>query len=162
MFRTRADRFWIALAGGACALALTGLVPESAAADPHCYKSKGHGHGRHRAPVAVRHVRPVPPQWCPTSSYLVYGGDPYWYRFELGAFFGGTRLNISFGEHAPEGFGYWDPYCDEWFESVEVYTTHCAHHRHRPALEIVHLEDDGYRRGEVRAPYGYPPQYGYR
>jgi len=132
------------------AFALTGLVPGDAAADPpgHRHKrGKGHKHKHCREQVAVRYV-PVQPQWCPSSAHVVYEGDPYWYHVGVGAYFGGAQLNVEFGDRAPEGYGYWDPYCGRSFESVPVYTDHCARHRHEPALRVVPVD---YRYG-----YGYP------
>ena len=81
--------------------------------------------------------------------HIVHAGRPYWYNVGLGAYFGGVNVNLQLGNYAPDGYGYWDPYCHTYFDSVHSFTSHCKRQTHRPALEVVRLDagfgwDGGY------------------
>lgn len=152
MFPIRPRRISTALTAAACAVAFLGLSVADAAAGP---KKKGRGHRKHDR-VAVVHVieRPAPrpyfswrfarpaPSWCSDASYVVLDGNPYWYHVGLGVFVGGVDVNVDIGNTPPRGYGYWDPQCNEWFDDVRAYSTHCKRHDHRAALRVVRWEDD--------------------
>jgi hypothetical protein len=153
MFRNRVRRTLQALALTACAIALVGLSADGAAADgrkgghrgKHKQYEKHRGHGHSSAPrTVVRYEAPrvvarYVPYGCSADRYVVHHDDPYYYNVNLGAFFGGVHVNVALGNTAPRGYGYWDPYCEQWFESVSVYSAHCDHHHHRPALSVVQV-----------------------
>lgn len=79
----------------------------------------------------------------PSASYTV------WRRSSHGpviaGFLGGLFLGATIANAAPHGYAYWDPYCHQHFGTLELYYSHCSHHRHEHTIQVI----------EVPAGYGH-------
>jgi hypothetical protein len=154
MFRNRPRRVPTALLAAACAVALSVLLASDASAHGRKWKGRGHGHRDRVVRVVERTCRPnvtwavyrPAPSWCSDSRYVVWDGDPYWYHVGVGMYFGGVDVNVDIGNAPPRGYGYWDPYCDAWYDDARAYSTHCKRHDHRPALQVVRVDGCGHDR----------------
>jgi hypothetical protein len=60
----------------------------------------------------------------------------------IAGFLGGLFLGATLARSAPDGFCYYDPYCDERFVSLEIYRGH-LHHYHHPRIVRVVAIDSG-------------------
>lgn len=141
-------------------IVVCGLLVSDASAHGRHQKKKAyhsHSHRSHPTKVVVRrpvvvhprvsfaHYRPAAcpaPTWCRDASYVVYDGDPYWHHVGLGVYFGGVNLNVDVNSAPPSGCGYWDPYCEEWFDDARAYSSHCGRYDHAPTLQIVQYDDE--------------------
>ena len=92
----------------------------------------------HRAVRVVRRPHATYTVWRRSSHGEVIAG-----------FLGGIFLGATLANAAPHGFTYWDPYCHRGFASLEVYYSHCSHHRHDRRIEVVEVPY-GHDRGDVR------------
>ena len=133
-------------------VAVAGMLTSDASAHGrYKHRSNSHRHGHPERVVVVRrpvvvypqasftYYRPAP-AWCGDTSYMMVNGDPYWYHVGLGVFFGGVNVNVNVGNAPPSGFGYWDPYCDEWFDSAAAYSQHCGYCDHERVLQVVAVD----------------------
>lgn len=113
--------------------------------DDHHYREVVRYRDHHR-PVrrhVVRHYRP----WYRNVRYVTYHNNPFYWHAGLGVYIGGAYIDLEFGNAAPRGYYYYDPYCSESFYTVADYHSHLRYHRHRPTLRVVRIEvceDDYY------------------
>jgi len=93
------------------------------------YKFRGPAYGTH---VVTRYH-------SPGSVYIVRRSSA---GPAIAGFLGGLFLGATLAHAAPDGFFYYDPYCDERFVSLEIYRTH-LHHHHHPRIVRVIERDSG-------------------
>jgi len=81
-------------------------------------------------PMVVRRV-------VPRGSYAVWhsGSGPV-----VGGFLSGLFLGATISHVAPQGFVYWDPYCQEGFATLKAYVAHCSRYRHPSVIQVVEAE----------------------
>ena len=111
---------------------LTALAAPAAQAD--------HGRGRRYKGAAPGYpTRVVTRYHSPGSVYVVRhsGAGP-----AIAGFLGGLFLGATLAHAAPDGFAYYDPYCEERFVSLEIYRAH-LHHYHHPRIVRVIERDSG-------------------
>jgi hypothetical protein len=58
----------------------------------------------------------------------------------IAGFLGGLFLGAALAHAAPDGFSYYDPYCDERFVSLEVYRGHLHRHHHPRIVRVIELD----------------------
>jgi hypothetical protein len=103
---------------------------------------------RHRVVVRHRDLRACPPPryvvrpWYRDVRRIYVHDDPFYFHAGLGIYLGGLALRLELGDLPPEGFVFYDPYCDMEFWSVSEYHRHLRYHRHPNALTVIVL--DGY------------------
>jgi hypothetical protein len=73
----------------------------------------------------------------PGSVYIVRrsGAGP-----AIAGFLGGLFLGATLAHAAPAGFTYYDPYCDERFDSLEGYRAHLYRHHHPRIVRVITLD----------------------
>ena len=94
-------------------------------------------HLRSRPVYARNHSRP----WYNNVQRVYVQESPFYFHAGLNVFFGGVGFQIDLGNHAPAGYGYYDPYCSLQFETVNSYHRHLSRHRHRGALEVIRIRN---------------------
>ena len=118
---------------------LVGALVLAASADAHP-RHRGHRKHVYRAPRPVwverAPVCAVPRRVVHQPARVVYGGTPFTYYADLGVYLSGVSLGIHFGNVAPVGYVYVDPWCGMEFASVPAYRGHCRSHGH-PAYVTV-------------------------
>ena len=58
----------------------------------------------------------------------------------IAGFLGGLFLGATLAQAAPAGYGYYDPYCQERFVSLEIYRTHLHRHHHPRIVRVIELD----------------------
>jgi hypothetical protein len=58
----------------------------------------------------------------------------------IAGFLGGLFLGATLAHAAPDGFAYYDPYCDERFVSLEIYRSHLHHHHHPRVIRVIECD----------------------
>ena len=99
----------------------------------------------HHAPSYVYHsprrVVRVHRPWYVQARHVVVHDSPFYFNAGLGLYIGGIYLDFEFGDFAPLGYIYEDPYCGLEFVSVPHYRDHLHRHHHAPALRVVRICD---------------------
>jgi hypothetical protein len=85
----------------------------------------------------VRTHRP----WYVQARHVEVHHSPFYFHTGLGLYIGGVYLDFEFGDFAPRGYIYEDPYCGLEFVSVPHYRDHLHRHHHAPALRVVRICD---------------------
>lgn len=128
--------------------------PLAGPADARGRHGKAYGHRSHHRTVVVhescaptyvvrRYAQPVRYEyrysrpWYSDVRRVYVDSDPFYYNAGLNVYLGGVNLNFAFGDPAPYGYAYLDPYCGIEFSSVSVYQRHLGRHHHEPALRVV-------------------------
>ena len=82
-----------------------------------------------------RPVRYVP-------SHVVYWCErPYYNYVSLGVFFPRFWIDFVIADAAPYGYTFYDPYCDDFFPTVNAYRAHLHYYGHPAALDVVYIDD---------------------
>lgn len=98
---------------------------------------------RHHRPTRVVQHRPAYRHhthrpWYYGARRVYVNSSPFYWNIGLGVYLGGgVSLGFQFGNVAPAGYVYADPYCDLTFQSVGAYRRHLDHYGHSPALRVV-------------------------
>jgi hypothetical protein len=106
----------------------------------HHYKHPRRVNRYHRPSRVVRyyptrHHRP----WYYGARTVYVNQSPFYFNVGLGVYLGGgVNLGIQFGNAAPAGYAYADPYCSLQFSSVNAYNRHLVHYNHSPVLRVVY------------------------
>lgn len=112
-------------------------------------------HGRHyRPPRVIRHHAPVyrpvpywrgygPHPWHHGARRIYVDRDPFFFHAGFGIYLGGLALSIEFGNRAPDGYLFYDPYCRQTFVTLDAFHHHCRGHRHEPVLSLVAVDACG-------------------
>ncbi len=118
------------------AMAVAVLSPAAQAGSGHGRRYRGlPGYG---PPPAVRHLG-----YAPRAFY----GDRHSSAAPLIAgLIGGFVLGTAVAHSAPPvvvraSYGYYDPYCDEQFPSLEVYREHLYCHHHPRIVRVIELDN---------------------
>lgn len=120
-------------------------------ADAHRRAERGHRHHRDRTVQIVR--RPAPrfiirphiirePRYVVAPGYvgsqvITVGGDRMHWSASLGLYIPNGWIEASYGEWAPRGSIYYDPYCRQPYSSLSSYRVHLHDCGHPAALMLT-------------------------
>lgn len=110
----------------AVAVVLATLAPAADAGRRHDRRYKGAGPSFVTRVVTHRHG--------PGSVYVVRRSNA---GPAIAGFLGGLFLGATLAHAAPDGFFYYDPYCDDSFVSLEIYRSHLRHHHHPRIVRVI-------------------------
>jgi hypothetical protein len=82
-------------------------------------------------------TRVVTRDYHPGSVYIVRRSSA---GPAIAGFLGGLFLGATLARSAPDGFTYYDPYCDERFVSLELYRGHLYHHHHPRIVRVMAID----------------------
>jgi hypothetical protein len=100
---------------------------------------RGYGHDRgtrYKNVYRGHDTRVISRYRSPGSVYVVRRSD---HGAAIAGFLGGLFLGATLAHAAPDGYGYYDPYCDESFASLEIYRGHLYHHHHPRIVRVIEL-----------------------
>jgi hypothetical protein len=132
----------------ALVIGLAALFADSA--DAHRRNGRSHRHAHARRVLVV--PRPVPRHVVPRyvveprcvifpgyvgSPVITVGRDRMHWSASLGLYIPNLRLEASFGEWAPRGSVYYDPYCACAYPSLSAYRVHMHDCGHPAALMLT-------------------------
>jgi|GEM_PF-4381042 len=104
---------------------------QAAAGPRHSHRVyRSHRHGRrealHRHPWVRRRAR-----------FIEVYDEPYYFHAGLGLYLGGLALEFTIGDRPPEGYLFYDPYCDRVFATLGLYRRYLRRHRVQGTLTLV-------------------------
>lgn len=140
------------LVGAGWMLGADPVTSSAEAGRKHRYETQNRGHRTgHYKPKVVRRYRPAPVvhhrtayrhrayrPWYYGAERVYVNSSPFYWNVGLGVYLGGgVSLGFQFGNVAPAGYIYADPYCNLTFASVSSYNRHLVYYPHSPALRVV-------------------------
>ena len=165
---------WIA---GLLLIPLTMSLSAPAAEAGRRYKNRGNGRGHSERVVYRDGYRPVYREvYRPVYRTRVIHRSS---NDALAGFVGGLVIGAVLGSASSRSYGdsrrydYYDPYCDERFDSLQSYRGHCGTHRHTYTVRVIEVRsgdcvdtirysDGGWRHCDDSYAYSGRGDYGYR